>query len=60
MTGMHHNMTVEFPRCNWPLPHRDKHLCACICTLIKGHDGRHACTILEPLNAQHLTDGSKQ
>lgn len=47
---MHHNMARDFPRCGWPLPHRDKHVCGCACRLIEGHDGRHACEIQAALN----------
>jgi hypothetical protein len=40
-----------FHRCGWPLAHRYKHACACVCTLPKGHGGRHDCTTKEKVDA---------
>lgn len=31
--------------CMWPLSHRNKHACGCVCMKQKGHDGRHACNL---------------
>jgi hypothetical protein len=38
-------MTNHDERCCWPMGHRDKHNCSCICAMSRGHRGRHQCEI---------------